>query len=131
MVHHLAAGDRHLDPDGLGGRIAAGEVDDDVLDGLARHLLRRVDGGAQRELRLLHVNDGAVPHAAGDLVPDAGDGRAAILGDARDEAAHLAGSDVECGDQAVARCDARFFDHVALSFGLSPAGASDSSGFAG
>ncbi len=51
--------------------------------------------------------------------------------DPGDEAADLGGADVERGDQAVARGDARFLDHVALSFGLSPAGASSSSGTAG
>ena len=47
--------------DGLRGRLAAGEVDHHLADRLPRHLLGRMDGGADSLLRRVHVDDGAGP----------------------------------------------------------------------
>ncbi len=53
----FTARERHLDADGLRGRIAAGEIEHHFLDRLAGHLFGGVDGGEDRHLRLFHVDD--------------------------------------------------------------------------
>ena len=47
----------------LGDRLAAGDVDQHFADRLARHLLRGMDGRADRLFRRVHVDDGAGPQA--------------------------------------------------------------------
>src|SRR5262249_47439784 len=102
-VADLVAGDVDVDADGLRGRMAAGDVHHDLADGLAGHLLGGVHGGEDGVLGRLHVDDGAALEAVGDLVADADHLRMALVADARDEAAHLGGADIETGDDATAR----------------------------
>src|SRR5262245_58943990 len=102
-VADLVTGDVDLDADGLRGRVAAGDVDDDLTDGLAGHLLGRMHGGQDGALGRLHVDDGPALDLVGGLMTDADHLRAALVADAGDEAAHLGCADVEAGYQAAAR----------------------------
>ncbi len=63
-VADLVAGGRDLDIDDARGREAARQVDDDLGDRLAGHLLGGVDRAEHRGARRVEVDDDAVAHAA-------------------------------------------------------------------
>ena len=91
--------DRDFDADRVRHRVAAREVDDDLLDGLAGHLLGGMHGVADGLLGLVHADDGAVLDAFARLLADAGDARHSIWVLLGDEATDLAAADVERRDQ--------------------------------
>ena len=99
VLAHLVAGDLHLHMDRFRVREAAGDVDEGAADGLARHALGGIGGGADRGFHGLDVDDRATAHALGDLVSDALDLDAAVIVHAGDEATNLRRPDVERCDQ--------------------------------
>ena len=101
-VVDLVAADRHFHVGSLGRRLAAGDVDQHFADRLPRHLLGRVDGGADSLLRRIHVDDGAGPETPRDLMSDAGNAQHAAVLDPCDEAADLGCADVQCSDYPAA-----------------------------
>src|SRR5580658_4384627 len=101
-VADFAPAQRDLDRHDARRRKAAREVENDVGDGLARHLLGGVDGVQHRGRGRVEIDDLAGAHTAGDLVADPQDAWAGLLA-ARNEAAHLAGADIDGGDERAAR----------------------------
>ena len=102
-VADLVARDGHLDADRARGRMPARQVDDDAADGLAGHLLGGVDRVHDRRLAVLHVDHGAVAHAAAGLLADTQNARPAGGVGRGNEAADLAAAHVQRGDQSLAR----------------------------
>ena len=100
-----AAGNRNRRIEGLRADAAAGDIDDDAFDLHAGHAFGRIDGAADRSLRLIEVDDDAALYADRALMADAEN--AAAMGAAaqavrrfhrfepRDEANDLRRADVE------------------------------------
>src|SRR5262249_11247949 len=76
---------------------APGQIDDDVRQRLARHLLSGVCGGEDRVARRLDVDDDAGLDPARELMADADDLRPVLVA-ARDEAADLRAADIDDTD---------------------------------
>jgi len=102
-VADFVAVDRHLDRHARRTRLAARDVDQNVVDALIRHLFGGVDRGADRGFGLVHVHHGAVLDAARPVMADAENPRIAVVAGTRNEAGNLGRADVERGDGAVAR----------------------------
>ncbi len=83
-------------------RTAGGDVDDHLADVLAGHPLGGFDGGADRGLGGVEIDEGAGAQAAGGLMTDADDDDP-VADHTGDEAAHLRRADVERGDEPVLR----------------------------
>ena len=111
-VGDLVAVDGDLNGDRFRLRFAAREVDGDVVYRFTGHLLGGMNGLPDGGFGGVHVDHNAALDPATDLVAhadNAGDGCAMgdIVGrrpvDACDHAAHLAGADIQGGDQSAAR----------------------------
>ena len=113
-IGHFVAADGDLDAESVRGRVAAADADHDLLDPFAAHLLGGVDGGRQRVLGRLHVDDVAALDAARLLVADADHAQLVVSLDAGDEAADLAAAEVERRDDAVPS-----LDHYSLHWSMS------------
>jgi hypothetical protein len=97
----LMAGDRHVDVEVTGKRLARRKADQDLLDALARHVLGGFDRLADLGFGGLHVDHKTRPHAARNLMADADDLDGSVVLGPGDETADLGGSHIKGGNQSV------------------------------
>ncbi len=90
-----AAADRPLHVQQPAFRLTAGEVDGDLVQPGVGHILGLADGGADRTLRLVQVDDAAAAHALAAVPAEAEHAQAAVGFLTANQADNLGAADIE------------------------------------